>query len=87
MPIAVEPACIDLRKSPWACPDIALIRAGMDMVRVPLEEQSETEQVAAVTPPRKRGFLRFPLQVLLFLTLLVIPARRHLRRTLTAPAG
>ncbi|MFO0063671.1 MAG: hypothetical protein ACK57O_22575 [Planctomyces sp.] len=86
MPIAVEPACIDLRKSPWACPDIALIRAGMDMVRVPLEEQSETEQVAAVTPPRKRGFLRFPLKVLLLLTLLVLLAPSLITWTGTAPA-
>jgi len=58
----------------------------MDMVRVPLEEQSETEQVAAVTPPRKRGFLRFPLKVLLLLTLLVLLAPSLITWTGTAPA-
>jgi len=65
---------------------MALIRAGMDMVRVPLEEQSETEQVAAVTPRRKRGFLRFPLKVLLLLTLLVLLAPSLITWTGAAPA-
>lgn len=65
--------------------EIALIRTGMDMVRVPLEEQSETEQVAVAAPQKKRGFLRFSLKILVLLTLMVLLAPSLITWTGTAP--
>lgn len=65
---------------------IALIHAGIDMVRVPLEEQSETEQVAAAAPRKTRSLLRFSLKSLTLLTLLVLLAPSLITWTGTAPA-
>ena len=55
------------------------------MVRVPLEEQSETERVVESAPRKRRSLLRFPIRMLMLVTLLVLLAPSLITWTGVAP--
>ena len=55
------------------------------MVRVPLEEQSETERVVESAPQKRRSLLRFPIRMLMLVTLLVLLAPSLITWTGVAP--
>ncbi len=55
------------------------------MVRVPLEEQSETERVVESAPRKRRSLLRFPIRMLMLVTLFVLLAPSLITWTGVAP--